>query len=553
MFTFFDKFLAIFNFIIILLSIVFGMPWLNKNIVVLYTNDVHCAVDDNIGYAGLAAYKKEEEEQTPNVTLVDCGDAVQGGLIGTVSTGGYIVDIMNKVGYDIAVPGNHEFDYGMDRLGQLIGSSDADYLCANVAYTGSGTSALADTKPYEIVDYDGTQVAYIGVVTPECITSSTPSYFMENGSYVYDFSSGNDGEELYDCVQADVDERRADGADYVIVCAHLGDTEEYSPYSSVDLAENTTGIDVVLDGHAHDVVPSLVEQNEKGQDVIISSTGTKLTNIGKLTITPDGDITTELVSSYDKKDADTKSYIDGIKSSFAADMNKVVATSDTALSCSDTAGVRIVRTRETAIGDFCADAYRDTAKSDIAFVNGGGIRADLPAGNITYSQMIAVHPFGNYICCVKATGQQVLDALEVASSSVKSVYAAGGKAVGENGGFLQVSGLSYTVDTSVPSSVVTDASGMFAGVSGARRVKDVMVLTSGGSYKAIDPAGVYTVASNNYIIKSGGNGMNMFMGDQLLMDEGMVDCEALINYIKDTLHGSLGAKYSAPDGRITIE
>lgn len=522
-----------------------------EDIVVLYTNDVHCGIDENIGYAGLAAYKKLVESMTKNVALVDCGDAIQGDALGTVSKGELIVDLMNCVGYDYAVPGNHEFGYGMEQLSSLIGRSEATYLGCNITYTGKGTSLLSEVKPYEIKEYGGKKVAYIGVLTPASLTSSLPSSFKEDGEFVYGFC-GESNEAFYSQVQKNIDACKEEGADHIVILAHLGDEDDGEVPSSIGLIKNTTGIDAVLDGHSHSTISSRVIRDKDGNAVLLSSTGTKLNAIGQMVITADGYISTGLITEFDEKDSATAVAVEKAKSDFDSILKEVVATSDIALSVSDEKGIRIVRTRETAIGNLCADAYRSVSGADIAVVNGGGIRADLPKGNITYSDIISVHPHGNTLCVVKATGQQILDMLETASRNTKAAYEENGNAIGEFGGFMQVSGLKYTIDTSVPSSVKLDEKGFFLSVDGERRVKNVQVQKKDGTYADIDPQATYTLASHNYLIKEGGDGLNMFVGNELLLDNIMIDNQALITYIRDTLKGRLGEKYAATEGRITV-
>lgn len=299
-----------------------------QDIVVLYTGDVYCAVDENIGYAGLAAYKKQVEEETPYVALVDCGDALQGDAIGTISQGEYLVDIMNKVGYDFAVLGNHEFDYGMERLAELMEMSDAAYLGCNVDYTGSGENALSALQQYEIVDYGDTKVAFIGISAPESISQSTPAYFMdENGDIVYSFCSDS-GEALYSRVQETVDSCREEGADYVIALTHLGDDESSAPFRSTDLIAGTSGIDAVLDSDSHSAIDSDMVEKEEGREIPLSSSGTGLENIGQLTITPEGDITTRLISDFEEKDSDMESFIADIQSEYEEELQQVIAGSD---------------------------------------------------------------------------------------------------------------------------------------------------------------------------------------------------------------------------------
>lgn len=517
-----------------------------KDIVVLYTNDVHCGIDNNLGYAGLAAYKAEMEKDN-YVALVDSGDAIQGDVIGTVSRGEYVVDIMNEVGYDLCVFGNHEFDYGLDRLSELVSLSDATYLSSTISYTGKGTNLLSETVPYVINEYGYLSVAFIGVSTPESLTKSTPKYFMEDGEFVYHFDASQN---LYDTVQKYVDEVKEKGADIVVVIAHLGIEEGSEPNRAYDLIANTTGIDALIDGHSHSEVAMELVSDKSGDSVVYTQTGTKLKNIGKLTIKADGTITSELVSEVGTDEA-VKAYIDSIKAEYEAAVNAVVAHTDVELSVSDENGIRLVRNRETAIGDLCADAYRAMSGADVAFVNGGGIRATIKKGDITTANMIAVHPYGNMLCMCYATGEEILDALELGSMNTQSVYSADGKAVGESGGFLQVSGLKYTIDTSIPSSVVKDSDGLFVEVSGERRVKDVYV-EKNGEWSLLDPAETYTLACHNYKLQDMGDGYTMFADNTFILDKVMIDNQVIINYIVDVLGGNVGLEYAEPQGRITV-
>ena len=520
----------------------------NGKIVILHTNDVHCGIDPvtdeetgavtNVGYAGVAAYKAEMEEQygAENVTLVDAGDAIQGGPIGTLSKGSYIVDIMNEVGYDFAIPGNHEFDYGMDNFLTLAKEkAEYTYLCCN--FTDLEGNAVLDV--YKVVDYGDVSVGYVGIDTPESFTKSTPTYFQDaEGNYIYSFSQGNEGADLYAAVQKAVDAAVADGADYVVALGHLGNEGSTDVWTSKSVIANTTGIDVFIDGHSHETYDETV-QNKDGEDVVLAQTGTKLANIGKVVIdTKTGDITAELVSGYEKQDETVAAYVAGVNEEFAGVLQEVVAKSDVALTTLDPAtGERAVRNAETNLGDLCADAYRVLLGADIAFVNGGGIRADIAAGDITYEDIINVHPFGNEACLVETTGQDILDALEMGARLYPE----------ENGGFLQVSGISYTIDASVPSSVVLSDEGEFVKVDGDYRVKDVMV-----GDEPLDVTKTYTLASHNYMLKSGGDGFVMFKDDTVLKDCVMIDNQVLINYIVDELGGVVSADYAEPQGRITV-
>ena len=533
-----------------------------QEVVILYTNDVHCGIDDEIGYVGLARIKAALEAAGKEVILVDCGDAVQGDVIGTLSKGEAITELMNAVGYDVATIGNHEFDYGMDQFNKNVSLAKFQYVCCNFV-NDKGEAVL---KPYTIVEAAGKKIAFIGVDTPESFTKSTPTYFQDSeGNFIYGFCNGNNGQDLYDNVQATVDAARAEGADYVIALTHLGTDASSVPFTSSDLIVNTSGIDAVLDGHSHTDFKLEFKQdyvsvkNKEGNAVIHSSTGTKLANVGMLTVTFAGE---KINASAKLIDASAWDFINDVgllvedngigevvKAAKAKNeelVNTVVAHTDVDLVIKDpVSGVRIIRSQETNLGDLCADAYRAMGKADVAFVNGGGIRDVIPAGDITYGQIIKVHPFQNTMCVVEATGQEILDALEHSVSSLPS----------ESGGFLQVSGLKFTVDTSVASTVVKDENGFFVEVTGERRIQDCEVLQEDGTYAPIDPNKTYTVACHNYLLKQAGDGFTMFTDNTLLMDEVMIDNQVLINYIVDVLGGTVGSDYLEPygQGRITIK
>lgn len=537
----------------------------HSDIVILYSNDVHNGVNQvkgqdgtvtNIGYAGVAAYKdKMEKEYGKNyVTLVDAGDAVQGDAIGTLSQGQYLVDIMNKVGYDIFVPGNHEYDYGMDRMQELMKKLDAEVISSNFVDLRTKKPVY---KSYTMVTYgkgaSTTKVAFVGITTPESFTKSTPAYFQDaKGNFIYSFKEGDNGKELYKAVQGAVNAAKKKGAQYVIAIGHLGIDDQSSPWRSTDVIMNTTGIDAFIDGHSHSTVVGDLVQNKDGKDVILTQTGTKLGTLGRLVINgKDGSITTNLVKGYAKQDTTAADFIADIEKSFSDDLAAKIGNTEVALTVLDPAtNKRMVRSRETNLGDLSADAYRyvlgngktgaESGPADIAFVNGGGIRADINAGDITFGEVIAVHPFNNVGCVVKATGQEVLDALEMAARVAPD----------ENGGFLQVSGLTYTIDTSVASTVVVDDKKNFVKVAGDYRVKDVKV---GG--EALDVSKTYTLASHNYMLLNGGDGINMFRDNEIVVQPVILDNQVLINYIKDYLNGVVGSQYSNPygQGRILIK
>lgn len=526
----------------------------DDDIVVLFTNDVHCTNDEGMSYASIAGYKAEMEAQYGEdaVTLVDNGDAIQGAVLGTLSKGGWIVDLMNEVGYDIAVPGNHEFDFGMETFLD-IAENQAKYQYTSCNFLDKNGKTVL--KPYVMERYGDVDVAYVGITTPETISKSTPSFFQnDKGEYIYSFCQDANGEALYKQVQKTVDTARADGAEYVVALAHLGEDAQSSPWMSTEVIANTSGIDAVLDGHSHTTTPSKEVKNADGEAVLLSQTGTKGTQIGKLVIEEDGDMRTELVetakvSTDSEAYKNTQAFIKDIQEKYQAVTQEVVGTSDVTLTVNDpVTGKRAVRSQETNMGDFCADAYRVVMGADIGFINGGGIRADIEPGDVTYGDMIAVHPFGNTLCLVEVSGQQIIDALELGAMYVGTA---------ESGGFLQVSGLTYRIDPSVASSVVVDNEGSFVEVKGTRRVSNVKVLNQKtGAYEPIDVTKTYTLASHNYMLKNGGDGYSMFGTDnvKILKDEVMVDNEALMTYMSTYLNGAVDDTYADPhgQGRIVI-
>lgn len=517
---------------------------LTKDLVILFTSDVHCGIDKNFGLDGLYQVRKNYEDQGDYTLLVDDGDFIQGEPIGTMTKGEALTKLMNATGYDIAIPGNHEFDYGMDQFLALTDEADFPYISCN--FNKNGESVF---EPYVIKEFDGVKFAFVGVTTPKTITSSTPAYFQDDqGNFIYDFSQDDTGELLYGKVQDAVDAARAEGADYVIVMGHVGNEDSCSPWRYDQIIANTEGIDVFLDGHSHDT-DQVTMKNKNGGDVIRSACGTKLACIGTVTFAADGTISSNLLT-WGLTDSAKNIFgfsnpvseaIDSAKAELDESLKQVVGHTDVDLTITDPTAkdeagepIRIVRNAETNLGDLAADAYRAAGNADIGFINGGGVRASIPAGDITQEDLLTVFPFGNSVCVAEVTGQQVLDALEWGARVVPS----------ENGGFLQVSGLTYEIHTDVPNGCLEDENGLWAGHEGDYRVQNVMV----GS-EPLDLEKTYTLASHNYMLKSQGDGYNMFQDTPIIQDEFMIDNQALIQYVSEDLGGSIGSEYEDPYGQ----
>ena len=552
--VFMKKLLSILLVLTLFCSLLCGVssadePERSKDIVILYTSDVHCGIDQGFGYAGMQQVRDFLTAQGNAVILVDNGDNIQGEPVGTMTKGDALIELMNKMGYSVAIPGNHEFDYGMDQFLSLAEKAKFDYISCNFNHKGELVF-----KPYVIRELDGVKVAFVGMTTPMTLTSSTPAYFKdETGEFVYGFMQDETGEMLYAAVQTAVDDARAEGADYVVAMGHMGNEESCRPWTYADVISNTNGIDVFLDGHSHDT-EQVKMLNKDGKEVQRSACGTKLANIGYCRIAVDGTIS---VGLYSWTNSETVPELFAIKNDMSKavastmdtlnrKLQEVVASSLVELTINDPEAVddngnpiRMVRRAETNLGDLCADAYRIQSGADVAFVNGGGIRVSIAAGKITLNDILKVHPFGNAMCVIEVTGQQILDALEWGARAVP----------GESGGFLQVSGLSYEIHSYIESPCITDENTMCAGFEGERRVKNVKI-----GDEPLDPEKTYTLASHDYMLLNNGDGYTAFEGAKLLQDRVKLDNQVLIDYITENLGGEIGPEYEelTGEGRIVI-
>lgn len=499
----------------------------SDDIIILYENDVHCAVE---GYSKLAAMKKELSETYTNVGVVSVGDFVQGGTLGAVSKGEYIVNLMNKVGYDAIALGNHEFDYQLPRLNELNAMSNTKFISCNFQKIGEDKTYF---EPYTIVSYGNVDVAYIAITTPETINSSSPAQFKnDKGELIYTFNESK----LYDIVQTNINAAETAGADYVIALSHIGYDESGNLADITDVIENTDGFDVVLDAHSHSVIEEKVIKDKSGDDVLLTSTGTKFEYIGKLTI-KNGAFDTELVEveSYTKTDPVVDAYITEINENYAQLGNRKIGESKVEFITHDKDGNRLVRNAETNLGNFCSDALRVMTGADMSFVNGGGLRAPMEAGDITFNDIFSVFPFNNQIVTAEISGQILIDFLEMAVMNYPE----------EDGSFPHMSGVTFSVNKSIPTSVKVDANGFFEKVDGAYRVYNVKVLDkTSGEYKALDPNGKYILAGFNYFLLDFGGGMTMFKDAKILDAEGTLDVELLENYIVEHLGGVIGEEYA---------
>ena len=492
-----------------------------SDVTILYTNDVHTYIDKQspkLTYAAIADLKQSYQDAGKDVLLVDAGDHVQGTAYGSMDEGASIIKLMNAAGYDVATPGNHEFDYGMDRAKAIMKEADFPYLSCNWVDLRTTLRVLPSVKVFV---RGGKRIAFVGVTTPETFTKSTPAYFMDKAQrkYIYDIQGGEDGKKLYDAVQKAIDKAKL-LADVVIGLGHLGVDPSSSPWTSEEVIAHTSGFDAFIDGHSHTVMENKQVQDASGKAVTLTQTGSYFANVGEMTIAADGTITTKLIPTHEGMDAGIAAMQTGWVNTVDDMLGEKIAVGDSNFYVSDPAtGKRRIRSAETNLGDFVADGiytyFNEVEKlhCDVAIMNGGGIRADVPAGDWTFKTCKQVSPFGNVACLMSVTGKQIQDALEFAARFAGE----GGK---ENGGFLQVAGATYEIHTDIPNTVQTDEKNVWIGsATGTPRVQNVKIYDkASGSYLPLDPGATYALSGMNYTLRNLGDGFAMFDGAELIKD-----------------------------------
>ncbi len=498
--------------------------------VILHTNDVHGAVEN---YAQVAMLKNELKRRGAEVLLVDAGDFSQGTPYVSTTKGADAITLMNAAGYDIATLGNHEFDYGYFQLKKNLRQAKFKVICADIL--------LSNGKPIVDANYiytgkSGLKIGFFGMDTPETQTKANPA--LING---LKFLSGP---EMYACAQSQVNALKGQNCDLVICLSHLGVDDESAPDGnrSVDMYANTTGIDLLLDGHSHTVMTA----GEKDEPV--QSTGTKIENIGYViidnaskTIESRGLTTVEGIIQDTATLAAAKSVMDRIDKEY----NVKFATSEVELNGKKEPGVR---TEETNLGDLIADAIKWSVTKEkgsikvdddhiIAITNGGGIRATIGAGDVTKKDVNTVLPFGNTVAVVYVTGDELLEALEASTYSTPEAI----------GGFPQCSGIKFTINVDAPfaqGSLYPDST-YYKPAS----INRVSISSING--KPFSPTDTYAVVTNNFVA-AGGDTYYAFSDASDQFDTGIVMDEAVMDYVKTQLGGVIKASdYGNPKGNIT--
>lgn len=493
-----------------------GLSGSGRSIVVLYENDVHCAID---GYTKLAGLR-DAIGDTADVLVVSSGDYIQGNVAGTLSKGAFPVKIMRSVGYDALTLGNHEFDFAIPRQRKLTRKLRGRVVCANLVEMPSGRTVY---KPYILCKAGDKRVAFIGVVTPSTMNSDRFAFYTPVG----------DGErqryslvpdEVYRRVQWCADEARRNGADYVIVLAHLGDDPTDEGIESPGLVRNTRGIDLVLDGHTHEVIPHDTVLNADGKPVIVTQTGSELQNIGKLLITSGGRISVELLPSkqIEARNERVSRKTERVKAKMDKEVSRKIGHTETTLQLLDEKGDYLVRYAETNAGDLANDAFRWATGAELAISNGGGLRNEVPAGDLTYGDFMKLMPYDNNVVLIEAKGSQILEVLN--RCAVKNDK--------DNGDFPQCSGLRYTVNLA------------------SRTVSNVQVEQE-GKWVPLEANRTYRVATIDYCVAGGGFG-RIFAGCSVIQKSDINYRDVLADYVKTVLDGTVGGPYLKPQGRITV-
>ncbi len=488
----------------------------DKSIVVLYDNDVHCAIE---GYAKMAGLR-DLVSDTAYVAVVSSGDYLQGGTAGAISHGQYIMDVMKHVHFDAVTLGNHEFDYSVPTMFELLSQLGSPVVCANFC----DMSNKRIFEPYVIKTYGKKKVAFIGAVTPTALYTEAYSFFDKDDKPLYHLSEKN----IYALVQEQVDAVRKQGVDYVVVLSHLGEDKNDINVDSHGLVAATNGIDVVLDGHTHSVIPQVKVNNKDGKPVLVTQTGTKYANVGKLVFTPKGDIMTKLVpnSSIALENKEVKQATDSVMSLMNALINRPICKSDYDLIILDENEKQLVRRAETNAGDLVADAYRINTGADVAITNGGGIRSQVKAGNLTYGDIVSLLPYDNYVSVVELTGQELVDVLKACTQFLPV----------ENGDFPQVSGMKFTIN-----------------VGKGDQISNLVILNKEtGNYDPVDLKKKYSLATIDYCITGGGL-QGKLKKNTILKPNILLYNDCLIQYVTETLGGQISKEYAAPQGRITIK
>lgn len=470
---------------------------------IIHTNDTHTRLEagsnDGMGVARIATKIKALEAAygDESVLVLDAGDTLHGIPLVTTTQGEAMTQVLEQLNYDAMTAGNHDFNYGQDRLVELAGMMDVPVVSANVV-KADGSELLV---PYIMKDVEGKQVAIFGLSTPETVYKTHPKN-VEGLSF-------EDPIEVAKQMVAELEGQ----SDMIIALTHLGVHEGNA--TSEMVAEAVSGIDLIIDGHSHTTLP----EGKIVNGTPIVQTGEHTKNLGQVNVYFKADGTFDIVPTLITKqegmsltqDEGVVALIGELKVKFDEVTSEVIATTDVKLE-----GAReVVRKGESNMGNLVTDAMLDVTGADVALTNGGGIRASIEPGEIAKKEVIEVLPFGNTAVVIEATGAEIVAALEVGVAKYPEA----------NGAFSHVSGMTYVFDATQPV---------------GSRITEVLV-----DGKAIVPSQVYRFATNDFIA-AGGDGYTMFNGKTIVAEFSALD-EIVMNYLKEN-----GTKGTEVTGRIKV-
>lgn len=505
--------------------------------IILHSNDVHGALD---GYAYIAQLAKDYEEMGAEVIIADAGDYSQGNLYVNANRGADAVTMMNAAGYNVATVGNHEFDFGIDQLKANLKDAKYKTVCCNILDKDGNLVFDASTV---ITTESGLKIGFIGVNTPETQTKAHPGK-IQGLKWLQ-------GDEMVAAVQKAADDLEGK-ADVVIVLAHLGVDEESAPNRSTDLWAGLKkgSVDFIIDGHSHTVM-------DKGPaNEPIQSTGTAFKNIGVISIGNESKAIDGngllAITSYTAKDETVAGAAVAITSKLDVQYGEKIGESKVDLNGAKAYNEKTElfgnRDGETNLGDLVTDAMLWAAKKNftgltvdekniVAITNGGGIRTSIKTGDITLKNVNDVLPFGNTLAVLYLTGDQLLEALEA------STYCSPDSTIG---GFPQVAGIKYTID----SSKAYDKGDQYAGSTyyAPKSIQRITIDSING--QAFNPKATYAVVTNDFLAVGGDTYAVFKEADAVISDKILVLDEVLVDYIKTELKGVVGDQYKDPQGRI---
>ena len=435
-------------------------------LVIFHTNDTHARVsadDDNgesIGLAEMSAVVKAEKLKNPDTLWLDAGDTLHGLPKINISNGENMVLLLNETSIDAIAPGNHDYNYGAAQLQKLSKELKMTVLSANTVKTGTKKQIF---KPYKIYKLSNkVKIGVFGLSTPETAYKANPKNTV--------------GVEFLNPVeQAQLMVKKLKSkCDVVVAVMHMG-LDASSEYTSERIAQEVSGIDLIVDGHSHTELPQGLEVG----NTLIVQTGSHGHNLGRVQINIENHkIVSKNAKLLDKSeikklapipDLTIRNTLEKIEVSNEKLFSEVVAHSDRELS-----GDRLlVRRYESELGNLCADACRWRTGADIAVVNGGDMRTDLPAGDVTRGDIMAIFPFGSNIQVAEVNGKTIREMLEHSVFGFPAAF----------GGFLTPSGLTFSFDPTKPA---------------GQRVSDIYI-----DGKELDDNKIYKLAASDFLFVGG--------------------------------------------------